>query len=70
MKLIYKDPIIKFSEREVDAVRTVADWLDRMSDEEFYAIGNQFGRDAFETMGRLLSDFNEFVFANMEEPNE
>ena len=69
MKLIYQSPIVKFWEEDYSIIEAASDWLGEMTQEEYDAIADQFGRESFDKLNDLFYSFAEFMRNNLEEDN-
>lgn len=69
MKLIYQSPIVKFTVREFAFINAANEWFTEMTQEEYDAIADQFGRESFDKLNDLFYSFAEFMRNNLEEDN-
>ena len=67
MKLIYQSPIVKFWKEDYSIIEAANDWLTEISQEEYDAIADRFGRESFDKLNNLFYSFTEFMRDNIEE---
>ena len=70
MKLIYQSPIVKFWEEDYSIIEAASDWLTEMTQEEYDAIADQFGRESFDKLNDLFYSFTEFMRNNLDNDDE
>jgi hypothetical protein len=70
MKLIYQTPIIKFTVGEFAFINAANEWFTDLSQEEYDAIADHFGRESLDKLNDLLYSFTSFMEDNLENDEE
>lgn len=70
MKLIYQTPIVKFTVREFAFINAANEWFTDLTQEEFDAIADHFGRESFDKLNNLLYSFANFMEDNLDNDSE